>query len=91
MSRSREHWATKKGERRKEEGREKETEGEILALQKMLVNIVSKRFPTLKELAQKRVERTKQVDALYEITSLLAVAPDEATVRLILTSQPMAH
>ncbi len=81
MSRSREHWATKKGE----------TEGEILALQKMLVNIVSKRFPTLKELAQKRVECTKQVDALYEITSLLAVAPDEATVRLILTSQPMAH
>lgn len=64
--------------------------GEVLALQRTLVDIASRRFPALTELARQRAERTKQVDALSEIIGLIAVAPNEEMVRIILSSQPAA-
>jgi hypothetical protein len=37
--------------------------GKVLAAQRILVDIVSRRFPSLTELARQRAARTKQTDA----------------------------
>ncbi|GAC1342510.1 MAG: hypothetical protein NVSMB27_01480 [Ktedonobacteraceae bacterium] len=65
-------------------------EGEVLASQRILVDIVSRRYPALTELARQRAARTRQTDALTEIIGLISVAPDEEMVRLILSSQSAA-
>lgn len=75
----------------KEEGfSEGKEEGEIQAAQRILVEIVSRRYPDLREMAQQKAARTKNVDVLYEVIGLLLIAPSEEMVRVILTSPPAA-
>ena len=73
--------------RGKEEGI---VEGEVQSAQHILVDIVSRRYPDLREMAQQKAARTKNVDVLYEVIGLLSVAPSEEMVRFILTSPPAA-
>lgn len=65
-------------------------EGEIHAAQRILIEIVSRRYPDLRDMAQQKAARTKNVDVLYEVIGLLSVAPSEEMVRFILTSPPVA-
>jgi hypothetical protein len=65
----------------KSEGR---SEGQIEALQKMIVMIVSARFPALGELAQQAVMKTNSLSALELLTKQIAIASDEATLRQML-------
>jgi hypothetical protein len=60
-------------------------EGEMETLQKVIVNMVIDRFPTLVELAQKRVIQIKKPEAFYHLISQLNTAPDESTARFLLT------
>lgn len=60
-------------------------EGEVQTLQWVLVDNVRRRFPTLVDLAQQKAARTKAPEALREIVGLVSTAPDESTVRSLLT------
>ncbi len=61
-------------------------EGEVQALQKVVVNMVRERFPAHAELAQQKVTRIKKPDALYLLISQLTAAPDEATVLFLIST-----
>ena len=65
-------------------------EGEVQAAQRILVDIVSRRYPDLREMAQQKAARTKSVDALSEVIGLLFAAPSEEMARFILTTPPAA-
>lgn len=65
-------------------------EGEVQAAQHILVDIVSGRYPDLREMAQQKAGRTKNVEVLREVIRLLSVASSEEMVRVILTSPPAA-
>jgi hypothetical protein len=67
-----------------------EEQAERQRLGRLLLEIVSKRFPALNNLAQQRVAQTSEPDALNEIIVLISTAPDEATVRHILSAQSAA-
>ena len=71
----------------KAEGR---AEGEIATLQKMLVHIVSLRFPALTELVQQRVKQLNKPEELDRLVEQAAIAPDEATARRQLLGPPTA-
>jgi hypothetical protein len=60
-------------------------EGEMETLQKVIVNMVMDRFPTLVELAQKRAMQIKKPEAFYLLISQLNTAPDENIARFLLT------
>ncbi len=60
-------------------------EGEMQALQRVLVNIVIARFPTLLDLAQQRAAQTKTPEALHQVILWAVTAPDEHIARFILT------
>ena len=60
-------------------------EGEVQTLQWVLVDNVRRRFPALVDLAQQKAARTKAPEALREIVGLVSTAPDESTVRSLLT------
>jgi flagellar biosynthesis/type III secretory pathway protein FliH len=64
---------------------EGKAEGEIEALQKVVVNTVIDRFPTLVELAQQRIKQIKRPETFYLLISQLSTSPDESTARFILT------
>ncbi len=77
------------------EGREKglvegiargKLEAEVNTLQRLLVNVVSARFPELAELAQEQVKRVDKPDALDLLIQKLAIAPDEQIARWLLCS-----
>ena len=61
-----------------EQGR---NQGEIQASQKMVIEYVQHRFPTIAELALQRVTQIKRVDDLDKLFRLTISAPDEATAR----------
>src|SRR5437660_12507266 len=65
-------------------------EGEIATLQKMLVHIVSLRFPALTELVQQRVKQLNKSEELDRLVERVVTAPDEATVRWLLLGSPTA-
>ncbi|HKF35746.1 MAG TPA: hypothetical protein VKB35_02500, partial [Ktedonobacteraceae bacterium] len=51
-------------------------EGEILGLQKAVVEVVEARFPDLTELAQQRVSQIRSLDDLNRLVKLIATTPD---------------
>ncbi len=61
-------------------------EGAINEDKEVLVNYISIRYPNLTELARQRTEKTSQKAVLRNILSMIFAAPDEATVRFILTA-----
>jgi len=61
-------------------------EGELEASQKMAVEIVAARFPLLTELAKQYVKRIRKTDDLMQLGRQIAIAPDEATARRVLSS-----
>jgi len=70
----------------KAEGRaEGLAEGQMQALQRVLVNIVIARFPTLLDLAQQRAAQIKTPEALHQVILWAATVPDEHIARFILT------
>ena len=73
--------------KQRERGKE---EGGLHMAQQILVDIVKMRYPTLADLAQNRAEHTRQPDALREVISLIVAAPDENTVRFILSTPSAA-
>ncbi len=68
---------------------ESETQGEVRAAQRMLVNFVKLRFPALTELAQQRISQINKPDALDLLAQQIYTAPDEHMVRWLL-STPVA-
>lgn len=71
----------------REEGRD---EGKIEEAQQILINLVSRRFPTLTKLAQQKAKRTSQLSTLNETINSIADTFDEASARAILNSPPVA-
>ena len=61
-------------------------EGELEASQKMALAIVEARFPLLVELAKRYVKRIRKTDDLRQLGQQIAIAPDEATARRVLSS-----
>ena len=66
----------------REEGKE---EGKVEDAQQILVKIVSLRFPSLKDLAQKKAEHTGNIDTLHDLIELMATASDEDRARWVLS------
>jgi predicted transposase YdaD len=63
-----------------------EAKGEIRASQRMVIDLVDARFPSLVDLARQRVQKIKETEDLRQLGRQIAVAPDEATARRVLTS-----
>ena len=63
---------------------EGEVKGEAIGLQKGIVAMVDARFPSLVELAQKKVKRVHKPDALLLVLRGIGVAPDESSARMLL-------
>lgn len=61
-------------------------EGKVIALQSVVVKVVRGRFPALTEFAQEQVTRINKPDALDFLFDKVSTAPDEATVRWLLSS-----
>jgi flagellar biosynthesis/type III secretory pathway protein FliH len=64
-----------------EKGRE---EGRLQGLQRSVLKIVKKRFPSLMDLAQQRVVAITDQDELDQLIDQLLVVSDEAEVRRLL-------
>ena len=64
---------------------ESEAEGEVRAAQRMLISYVKLRFPDLVELAQEELSRINNLETLDLLAQKVYTAPDEATVRWLLT------
>jgi hypothetical protein len=64
---------------------ESEVEGEVRAAQRMLISYVELRFPDLVELAQEELSRVNNLETLDLLAQKVYTAPDEATVRWLLT------
>jgi len=65
---------------------ESRTEGEIRASQRMLVNIVKARFPSLAELAQQEITKIDNPAVLDVLAQKISTAPDESMVHWLLSS-----
>jgi len=65
-------------------------EGKIEEAQEVLVNYVSIRYPSLTTLARQRAEATSQQAQLQNILNRIFAAPDEATVRSLLSTSSSA-
>jgi hypothetical protein len=65
---------------------EAEERGRTEGLQEAVVTIVKGRFPPLTELAQQRVIHIHTPEALNILLTQVSTAPDEATVRFLLSS-----
>jgi predicted transposase YdaD len=65
---------------------EGEAEGEVKGLQVAVIEIVRRRFPSLLDIAQQRVERVKKPDALSQFVGQISTAPDEATAAWLITT-----
>lgn len=75
----------------KEEGREEgREEGKVEDAQQILVKIVSLRFPSLKDLAQKKAQHTGNIDTLHNLIELMTTASDEDRARWVLSSSSAA-
>jgi len=60
-------------------------ESKVEGAQMMLISFIKVRFPALAELAQEHVTRIKSPDALDLLAQQIYAAPDEATIRFLLT------
>ena len=65
---------------------ESKAEGKVETLQKTLVHIVKVRFPDLADFAQQQVTRFNEPVALDLLLDQVLIAPDEVTVRFLLSS-----
>ena len=65
---------------------ERETRGEIRGLQRMAIEAVKNRYPSLVELAEERVALITQPDALRQLVILIFNTPDENTARWLLNT-----
>ena len=65
---------------------ERETRGEIRSLQRMAIEAVKNRYPSLVELAEERVALITQPDALRQLVILIFNTPDENTARWLLNT-----
>lgn len=59
-------------------------EGELQASRKMVVSVVAARFPSLAELARKRVAQINNIGVLDMLIQQVSTAPDENTLRWLL-------
>jgi hypothetical protein len=64
----------------------KKAEAELQGAQKIVVDFVEARFPTLTELAQQKVSLIRNAVALSQLTKQVATAPDEGTLRWLLNT-----
>ena len=72
-----------------EEGREKgrkegKEEGAMQASQKILVDLVKIRYPSLVELAQQKAEEIDNASALQEVIKIIFAVSNEETARALL-------
>lgn len=65
---------------------EGEAKGELKASQIMVLDLIEVRFPQLIGPAKQSVKRIKKLEALRQLAKQIAVAPDEATARQVLSS-----
>ena len=65
---------------------EGEAKGEIRASQRMVIDLVDARFPSLVDLARQRVPKIKETDDLRQLGRQIATAPDEASALRVLSS-----
>jgi len=65
--------------------RERDERAATQALQKVTVDIVRRRFPTLVTLAKQRVTQITSSDVLEELVGMLSTALDENTARFLLS------
>jgi flagellar biosynthesis/type III secretory pathway protein FliH len=71
----------------KEEGRQEgKEEGEMKASQKILVELVNIRYPSLVELARQKAMKIRDASALQEVIKIIVAVPDEETVRIVLSA-----
>jgi hypothetical protein len=61
-------------------------QGEILALQRLLADLVRARYPDLAEFAQQQAARFDKPDALDFLIQKVMTAPDAGAVRWLLES-----
>ncbi len=61
-------------------------EGEMLALQRLLITVVRTRYPDLAEFAQQQASHFNKPDALELLIQQIATAPDTNTARKLLES-----
>jgi flagellar biosynthesis/type III secretory pathway protein FliH len=59
-------------------------EGELEASRKLVVSVVTARFPTFGEAAKKRVAQINELGALDLLIQRVSTAPDENTLRWLL-------
>lgn len=59
-------------------------EGEVEGLQKMALRAVEDQYPTLENLAEKRIKTIRKPETLMELVKLIYKAPDEKTVNWLL-------
>ena len=72
-------------EQGKEEGREQgKEEGAIQASQKILVDFVKIRYPSLVELAQQKAEEINNASVLQEVIKIIFAVSNEETARALL-------
>ena len=72
-------------EQGKEEGREQgKEEGAIQASQKILVDLVKIRYPSLTELAKQKAEEIDNASALQEVIKIIFAVSNEETARALL-------
>lgn len=63
---------------------EGEVEGEVKGLQKMVLKAVEDQYPTLEELAQRRIEVIRKPESLMQLVQLIYKAPNEDTAHWLL-------
>ena len=64
---------------------EGKAEGELQMAQRMFVNIVSARYPSLTELAKQQAAQIDNPAALNKLARKVVIAPDEDAVRRLLS------
>lgn len=67
------------------EVQERVARGKIEALQEMVLEAVKSQYPSLGELAQERVGLIREPATLRQLVIYIFTAPDENTVRFLLT------
>ena len=63
---------------------EGETEGEVEGLQKMAIKAVEDQYPTLENLAQRRIVAIRKPETLMQLVQLIYKAPNEDTAHWLL-------
>jgi hypothetical protein len=64
---------------------ESRAQGRVEGLQEALITTVRVRFPSLTDLAQRKVKRVKKPEALTLLLEQVTAAPDENAARIVLS------